>query len=305
MVYDIAIIGGGAAGLSAAIYGTRGGMSVLVLENTGFGGQVNYTYDIDNYIGLPGISGSELADRMREHAMLSGGEFKNESVREIKDFHRPVKKLITRSNIYEAKSIILATGAKPRRLGVAGEEEFAGAGVSYCATCDGAFFRGKTAVVAGGGNTAFEDALYLAGFCKKVVIMNRTSRFRASKVLVDKAHENPAIEIRTECRIEKIQGSSSSVKSVVTANTVNGRISVFDTDAVFIAIGRVPESGLIAQAAELAPDGSVITDEYMRTKTPGIFAAGDVRQTPLRQIITAAADGAVAAESAISYLTLS
>ncbi len=304
MVYDIAIIGGGAAGLSAAIYGTRGGMSVLVLENTGFGGQVNYTNDVDNYIGLPGISGSELADRMREHAMLSGGEFKNESVREIKDFNRPVKKLITRSNIYEAKSIILATGAKPRRLGVAGEEEFAGAGVSYCATCDGAFFRGKTAVVAGGGNTAFEDALYLAGFCKKVVIMNRTSRFRASKVLVDKVHENPAIEIRTECRIEKIQGSGS-VKSVVTANTVNGRISVFDTDAVFIAIGRVPESGLIAQASELAPDGSVITDEYMRTKTPGIFAAGDVRQTPLRQIITAAADGAVAAESAISYLTLS
>lgn len=304
MVYDIAIIGGGAAGMSAAIYGARGGMSVLVLENTGFGGQVNYTHDVDNYIGLPKISGSELADRMREHAMQCGGDFRTESVREIKDFMRPVKKLITRQNIYETRSVILATGAKPRKLGVAGEDEFSGAGVSYCATCDGAFFRGKTAVVAGGGNTAFEDALYLAGFCKKVIIMNRSNKFRAAKVLVDKARENPVIEIRTECRIEKIQGSGS-VKSVVTANTVNGRIAVLDTDAVFIAIGRVPESGLIASAAELAPDGSVITDEHMRTKTAGIFAAGDVRQTPLRQIITAAADGAVAAESAISYLTLS
>lgn len=303
MIYDIAIIGGGAAGLSAAVYGVRGGMSVLVLESTGFGGQINYTYDVDNYIGLPEIRGGELAQRMREHAVRVGGRFETETVREIKDIAKPVKKLVTRKNIYEAKTVILAAGAAPRKLGVAGEAEFSGAGVSYCATCDGAFYRGKNVVIIGGGNTAFEDALCLAGLCKKVTLLNRSSKFRAAQSLVDKVRENPAIEIRTDTKIEKIQGDTT-VKSVVTANTINGRIAVIDTDAVFVAIGREPKSGLLADVVRLSEDGSVITDERMRTNVPGIFAAGDVRNTPLRQIITAAADGAIAAESAIAHIRL-
>lgn len=301
MVYDIAIIGGGAAGLNAALYGSRGGMKVAVFENTGFGGQINYTYDVDNYLGIPDISGAELAEKMRAHAAKYDCEFKNEGIREIKDIASPIKKLVTRKCVYEAKTVILATGAKPRKLGVMGEDEYADAGVSYCATCDGAFSRGKTVAVIGGGNTAFEDALYLAGICKKVYIINRSAKFRAAKTLVDKAMANPVIEILTDRRIEKIQGSPA-VKSIVTAHSISGRISVLDTDAVFVAIGRIPESGLLAGAAELAADGSVITDASMRTSVPGIYAAGDVRTTPLRQIITAAADGAVAANSAIAYI---
>lgn len=303
MIYDIAVIGGGAAGLNAAIYGARGGMSVLVLENVGFGGQINYTYDVDNYIGFPSINGQELAARMKAHAERYACTFKNEGVREIRDYSRPVKKLVTRKNVYEARTVILATGAKPRKLGVAGEEELAGAGVSYCATCDGAFFAGKTAAVAGGGNTAFEDAIYLSGFCSKVYLINRSSKFRAAQALVDKAYGNPKIEILTERRIEKIQGTSC-VKSIVLAHALSGRMSVLDTDAVFIAVGRIPESGILKGIAALAEDGSVITDVHMRTSVPGIFAAGDVRNTPLRQIITAAADGAVAADAAISHIRI-
>lgn len=301
MIYDIAIIGGGAAGLNAALYGARGGMKVAVFENTGFGGQINYTYDVDNYIGFPSIGGAELAERMREHVQGYDCEFKNEGIREIKDIALPVKKLVTRRNVYGARTVILATGAKPRKLGVMGEEELAGAGVSYCATCDGAFSRGKTAAVIGGGNTAFEDALYLSSICRRVCLINRSSSFRAAKTLVEKAEANPVIEILTDRRIEKIQGDTS-VKSIVTVHSISGRVSVLDTDAVFVAIGRVPESGLLDEGVQLADDGSVITDAAMCTNIPGVYAAGDVRNTPLRQIITAAADGAVAASSAIAYI---
>ncbi len=298
MVYDIAIIGGGAAGLSAAIYAARGGMSVAVFEGTGFGGQVNFTPDVDNYPAFPKISGEELSQRFHAHAKEFDVEFKNEQIREIKDFKAKIKRLVTRKNVYEAKAVILATGAKPRRLGALGEEL---GGVSYCATCDGAFAKDKTSAVIGGGNTAFEDALYLAKICKKVYIINRSEKFRAAKTLVDKAQQTPNIEIITSRKIEKIQGMGT-VSSIVTAHSVSGRISVLDIDRLFIAIGRIPESGLYAEKAELAGDGSVITDEHMSTSVAGLFAAGDVRNTPLRQIVTAAADGAVAATSAINYI---
>ncbi|MBQ7793266.1 MAG: FAD-dependent oxidoreductase [Clostridia bacterium] len=301
MVYDIAIIGGGAAGLSAAIYAARSGMSVAVFEGTGFGGQVNYTADVDNYLGIPSVSGQALSEKMHAHAELFAVDFKTEQIREIKDYASPVKKLVTRKNIYEARSVILATGAKPRKLGVSGEDELAGAGVSYCATCDGAFAGGKTAIVVGGGNTAFEDALYLSAICKKVYIINRSENFRAAKTLVDKVRSKQNTEILTSRKIEKIQGSGA-VKSVVTSHTVSGRIAVLDADYVFIAIGRIPESGLYEGKTALAADKSVICNEHMETNVKGLFAAGDVRNTPLRQIITAAADGAVAATAAINYI---
>ncbi len=301
MIYDIAIIGGGAAGLSAAIYAMRAGMNTVIFEGTGFGGQVNFTSDVDNYLGIQNISGPELAEKMRAHAESFGCEFKTEGIREIKDYSRPIKKLITRKNIYEAKTIILATGAKPRTLDVQGEAELSGAGVSYCATCDGAFAKGKTAAVIGGGNTAFEDALYLSSLCEKVYLINRSAKFRATKILVDKALSNPKIEILKEQKIEKIQGTSS-VSSLVLAHSISGKISVLDAGAVFIAIGRIPESKLYDGIAKTAPDGSIICDENMCVGIPGIYAAGDVRNTPLRQIITAASDGAIAATSAVNYI---
>ncbi|MBS7299171.1 MAG: FAD-dependent oxidoreductase [Eubacteriales bacterium] len=301
MIYDIAIIGGGAAGLSAAIYAARGGMNTVVFEGTGFGGQVNYTSDVDNYLGIPSVSGLDLAAKMHSHANMFDCNFKSESIREIKEISHPVKKLITRKNIYEAKTIIFATGANPRKLGVLGEDELSGAGVSYCATCDGAFSKGKTAVVVGGGNTAFEDALYLAGICTKVYIINRSDKFRAAKLLVDKANLNPVIEILTNRRIEKIQGDSF-VKSVITSNTISGKIEVLNTDAVYIAIGRIPNTSLIKEYVKLSEDGSIVCDEHMNTSVSGVYAAGDVRNTPLRQIVTAASDGAIAATSAIYYI---
>ncbi len=298
MIYDVAIIGGGAAGLSAAIYAARGGMSVVVFEGTGYGGQVNFTPDVDNYPAFPLISGEELSQKLHAHAAKFPVEFKQEQIREISDYKAKVKKLVTRKNVYEVRTVILATGAKPRKLAVQGEEL---AGVSYCATCDGAFAKGKTAVVVGGGNTAFEDALYLSAICKKVYILNRSESFRAAKTLVEKAKNSANIEILTSRKIEKIQGTAS-VTSVVTSHAISGRISVLDTDYVFVAIGRIPESGLYDGKVLLADDKSVICNEHMATDITGLFAAGDVRKTPLRQIVTAAADGAVAATAAINYI---
>ncbi len=301
MIYDIAIIGGGSAGLSAALYAARGGMKVVVFENTGYGGQVNYTYDIDNYLGIPSVNGAELAEKMRAHVMKYNCTFSNEGVKQINNPLGKIKTIVTRKNTYSTKAVIIATGATPKKLGIMGEEEFIGNGVSYCATCDGAFSKGKTATVIGGGNTAFEDAIYLSSLCSKVYIINRSNRFRAEKTLVEKAYNTHNIEIITEQRPEKIQGDAG-VKSLVLAHSVSGRISLLDTNSVFIAIGRNPKSELVSDFVKLAGDASIITDEKMRTNIPGIFAAGDVRNTPLRQIITAAADGAVAATSAISYI---
>lgn len=301
MIFDIAIIGGGCAGLSAALYGARGGMKVAVFENTGIGGQINYTYDIDNYLAVPSISGPELTEKMRNHVEKYNCTFLTEGVKQISNPGAKIKTIITRKNTYSAKTIILATGATPRKLGIMGEEEFTGNGVSYCATCDGAFSKGKIATVIGGGNTAFEDALYLSALCTKVYIVNRSAKFRAEKTLVEKAYSTHNIEIITEHKPEKIQGDTG-VKSLVLSNTISGKVSLLDTNSVFIAIGRDPKSTLLSGIVNLAPDMSVITDSHMRTNVNGIFAAGDVRNTPLRQIITATADGAVAATSAISYI---
>jgi len=301
MNYDIAIIGGGAAGLSAAIYSARGGMKTVLFESTGFGGQVNSTSDVDNYLGLFGVSGAELSQKMHSHAEKFDVDFKTDKVREIKHLPNGAKKIVTRKETFDVKAIIIATGANPRKLEIPGENEFSGSGVSYCATCDGAFMKGKTVAVIGGGNTAFEDALYLSKIAKTVYLINRSSKFRADKLLVDKASKTPNISIITDTRPEKIQGDMT-VKSLVVSHSVSGKMKVIDLDAVFIAVGRIPETSLVEGILDVAPDKSIITDEKMRTSVLGIFAAGDVRNTPLRQIITAAADGAVAANTAIGYI---
>lgn len=302
MLYDTIIIGAGPAGLSAAIYSARGGLKTLVLESMGVGGQMNYTYEVANYPGVTGNpTGAELAARMREQAVASGAFIGNETVKQIEDLNKSEKLVLTRKNTYTAKTIIFATGAKAKKLGSDGEERFSGMGVSYCASCDGAFFRGQVTAVVGGGNTAFEDALYLSRFCKKVYLIHRSEKFRASDVLIKATEKEEKIEIIKNCVVEKIIGDST-VSSLELKDTRLGIKSTLDCSGLFVAVGRIPTTNAISEEILTDKNGFVVTDEKMCTNIDGVFAAGDVRSTPLRQIVTAAADGAVAATSAIEYV---
>ncbi len=293
MDFDVIIIGAGPSALSAGIYSGRAGLKALILSPQGAGGQVSYTNEIENYPGFTG-SGAELAEKMYNQAKNAGVVFAGEQAQEIRQTSGTWS-VRTRRGEYRAKAVIIATGASPRKLGADGEERLTGAGVSYCATCDGAFYKDKTVMVAGGGNTAFSDALYLSRFCRRVYLVHRSENFRASRILRDRVFACGKIIVRTNEVVEKIQGENA-VKSVVLKHTLSSHISVAETDAVFVAIGREPQSGIARGLCEIDKDGYIITDEKMRTDKPGLYAVGDVRNTPLRQIITAAADGAVAAE---------
>lgn len=301
-MYDIIIIGGGAAGMSAAIYGARSAAKVLVLEGMSVGGQMNLTYEIDNYPGIfTSPSGTDLALMMREHASKFDIEFKTETVKEIVGADDNIKVVITRKNTYETRSIIFATGANPKKLGVEGEDRFYGTGVSYCATCDGAFFKGQDTVVVGGGNTAFEDALYLSRFCKTVYLVHRRNGFRAEATMVNAAKQNPKIKFILNSTIEKINGDTS-VSDVTVKNLETGDVTTLSTSGVFIAIGTDANTALASKYVHINEQGFIVTDRYMQTNVKGIYAAGDVRDTPLRQVITAASDGAIAATSALHYI---
>lgn len=302
-MYDIIIIGGGAAGMNAALYAGRGGMKTLLIEKLACGGQTVKTYEVDNYLGFADKpSGLELAQAMENHAKKFGAEFTAESVKEIRDADKPIKTIITRRNEYRTKSIIFATGARPKKLGIKGEDEFFGAGVSYCATCDGAFFKGRDVVVIGGGNTACEDALYLANFCDNVYMLNRSKKFRAAATILDRVRANSSITIYTDIVSESFEGTSS-LERVIVKNTVTGERGFINAAGAIVAIGIAPESELAKSCGvETCQLGFIKTDMYMKTNIDGIFAAGDVRVTPLRQVITAAADGAVAASSAVNYV---
>lgn len=302
-MYDIIIIGGGAAGLSAAIYAMRGGMKTLVLEKVATGGQATKTYEIDNYPGFANApSGPELMQEFLKHAQKYDVEIRTEAVREIENIDGDIKTVKTRKGTYETRTIILATGATPRKLGVPGEAEFTGAGVSYCATCDGAFFKGLDTVVIGGGNTAMEDALYLARFCEHVFIMNRSKNFKASKTLFDKVKAEPRITVYTDMISEGFAGNGR-LEKVLARNTETGEQGFINASGVIIAIGITPENTIAKKyGVELCERGFIKTDMYLATNIPGVYAAGDCRVSPLRQVVTAAADGAVAATSAINYI---
>lgn len=293
MDFDVIIIGGGPGGLSCALYCGRANLKTLVLEGGGVGGQVNLTHEIDNYLGFFG-SGIELSEKMKSQTEKFGVTILSEKVKEICDANKPLKTVKTRRNTYRAKAIVIATGANPRHLGVDGEDRLFGAGVSYCATCDGAFFKDKTVTVVGGGDVALEDAVYLSKFCRAVYLIHRRDGFRANAKLLERVKGTPKILVRTNEVVEKIQGDAA-VKSLVLRNTISSKMSVLDTEAVFVAIGREPETSLVADLGILNEWGYIETDINMCTKIPGIYAVGDVRNTPLRQIVTAAADGAVAA----------
>ena len=290
-LYDVIIIGSGPAGLSAAIYAKRAKLSSLTIEaNFASGGQVLNTYEVDNYPGLPGISGMDLGSTLRAHAEKMGAEFSRERVKELV-LDEEIKIVRTRKNEYHARTVILATGAEHRALNVPGEKELSGMGVSYCATCDGAFFKDKTVAVIGGGDVAVEDAIFLARTCKKVYVIHRRDALLAL----------PNVEMVWDTVVDSIEGNEM-VSGVKVTNKKTGETGVITVDGVFIAVGIVPVSALIAGTVETDEAGYIKAGEDGVTSVPGVFAAGDVRTKQLRQIITAAADGANCVTSVEKYL---
>ena len=299
-MYDLIIIGSGPAGLSAAVYGKRSGLNLLVLEkNPMSGGQVLNTYEVDNYLGMPGINGFDMGVQFRQHADKLGVEFKEAEVSAIED--RGGTKIVrTNGEELETKAVILATGAVHAHLGVPGEEELAGMGVSYCATCDGAFFRGKTVAVVGGGDVALEDAIYLARTCEKVYLIHRRDELRGAMILQEEFKSLPNVEILYSHVVEEIQGSDS-VEGIRIRNLKTEEVSVLPVAGLFVAVGIRPGTELVRELTACDEGGYVLAGEDCATQMPGLFVAGDVRRKPIRQIVTAVSDGANAAVAAGAY----
>ncbi len=292
--YDVVIVGGGPAALGAAVYACRAGLTVLIAEKVLEGGQLNLTTTIDNYLGFPNIEGKELALRMKEHAESLGTHFLNEAVEEV-IVGGGSKAVRTESDrIVNAKVLMIATGAEPKKLSADGEREFVGKGISYCATCDGYFFKDKHVAVVGGGDTAINDALYLSKIASSVTVIHRRDKLRAVKILQDKAFSNPKIKFVLDSVVERFEGDQR-LRSVILKNVKTGELSRLDVDGVFIAIGLTPNSSLVKDLVQLDEQGYIITNEWMETSMKGIYAIGDVRKKNVRQIVTAVADGAVAA----------
>ena len=302
MIYDVIILGSGPAGLSAAVYAQRARLNTLIIEEKPMsGGQILDTYEVDNYPGLPGISGFELGQKFRTHADQLGAEFVNEQVQELKDLGEK-KLVVTEKSSYETRTLILATGARHRKLNVPGEKELAGVGVSYCATCDGAFFRGKTVAVVGGGDVALEDALFLARGCEKVYLIHRREEFRGARILQERVRESDNIELVLNSNVIEILGEQM-VTSVLVHNHVKNERHELQVQGVFIAVGISPNVAAAGGLVEQDQQGYIKAGEDAVTSVPGIFAAGDVRTKQLRQVITAASDGANAVISAERYLS--
>lgn len=300
-LYDLAILGAGPAGISAAIYAARVRLNTLWIERKfAQGGQIVDTYEVDNYPGLPGINGMELGEKMAAHAEKLGLTPLRENVVSV-ETEDEVKIIRTKKNEYRARTVILAFGAAHRTLGVPGEEALSGMGVSYCATCDGAFFRDRTVAVIGGGNVAAEDAILLSRTCKKVYVIHRRDKMRADQILQEKLFACENVEMIWDTVPVSIEGEEM-VSGIKLQNKKTGEEKVLSLDGVFIAVGIVPNTELFGDLVKLDESGYIVAGEDCVTSTPGIFAAGDIRTKQLRQVITAAADGANAVISAEKIL---
>lgn len=301
-MYDVIIVGAGPAGLTAGIYAARGGLKVAIVELAMPGGQAASTENIENYPGFPdGINGYELMNSFHKQALTFGVEFIFEEVKKL-DLKEPVKKIHTSSQVLEAHAIIVAAGSRPRLLGVPGEDLFRGRGVSYCATCDGAFFKGKKLVVVGGGDAAIEEGAYLTKFAEEVIIVHRRASFRASQIAMNRAKDNPKIRFVLNAVVEEILGSDH-VEGVRIHEVLSGETREIAADGVFIYIGADPNAQFIDGEIETDDRGYILTDLRLQTNIVGVYAAGDIRNTPLRQVATAVGDGALAAVEIEKYLS--
>lgn len=300
-IYDVVIIGSGPAGLTAAVYGKRAELKMIVIEKEmASGGQILNTYEVDNYPGLPGINGYDLGMKFREHAEKLGAEFSNDEVLRIEAADGEFT-VVGEERTYVTKSVIIATGAQHRKLSVIGEDELTGMGVSYCATCDGAFFRNKVAAVVGGGDVAIEDAIFLARMCKKVYLIHRRNQLRGAKTLQTQLFNQENVEIIWDTVVDEIEGGDQ-VESLTIRNANTDETRKLAVDGVFIAVGINPQSEAFNNLVEM-DHGYIKAGEDCETNIPGIFAVGDVRTKQLRQISTAVSDGANAITSVERYLT--
>lgn len=301
MVYDVVIIGGGPAGLTAGLYTARNGRKVALIEMGMPGGQAVRTDIIENYPGFPGgISGAELMQRFLDQALRFNLELITGWVKEV-DLKSDPKRIFTHDKEYLAKTVIIASGARPRKLGVPGEEKFQGAGVSYCAVCDGAFFKDKKIMVVGGGDSALEEGTFLTKYAREVIIVHRRDSFNAANVYQDRVKANPKVSFRLDTVVEEILGQEK-VEKVRLKNLKTGEVTEEATDGIFIFIGSQPNTEFLGGQLRLDERGYIVTNDQLGCSEPGVFAAGDVRRKGLRQVSTAVGDGAVAAISAERYL---
>ncbi len=299
---DVVIVGGGPAGLSAGIYCGRAMLETLIVEEKSAGGQLMITDKIENYPGFPeGIGGFELTERLKEHAKKFGAKIKEYNKVEKVVKEGKVFKVFAGEETITAKAVIWAGGVVPKTLGVPGEKEFLGRGVSYCAVCDGAFFKGMEVAVVGGGDSALQESLFLTNFASKVYIIHRRDSFRAIKILQEKVKEHPKIEVLFNRVVEEIKGDKF-VESLVLRNKETNQTETLKVSGVFVFIGNSPNVEGVKDLVELSESGFIKTNENLETKTPGLFAAGDVREKPLRQVVTAVSDGAISAMSAYHYI---
>ena len=300
--YDIVILGAGPAGLAAGLYAARGNMKTLILEKLIPGGQLNNTSDVENYPGMDHMTGPQISQAMEEQTKRFGCEITNNVEITNVEVSNEIKLIETNKGTFSSKVLIIATGSEYKKLGVPGEKEYSGKGVSYCAVCDGAFFKEKDLIVVGGGDSAVEEGTFLTKFAKKVTIVHRRGEFRAEKIIQDRAFRNPKISVIWNTTVPEIKGDGNSVTGVKLKDVTSNKETEFKCDGVFIYVGLVPNTELFKGKVKMDGAGRIITNERMETNIPGVYAAGDVRETPLRQAVTAASDGSLAATLAINYV---
>ncbi|MDW0118407.1 thioredoxin-disulfide reductase [Sporosarcina thermotolerans] len=300
-IYDVIIIGAGPAGMTAAVYTSRANLSTLMLERGIPGGQMANTEEIENYPGFESILGPDLSQKMFDHAKSFGAEYAYGDVNEIID-GVSYKTIISGKKEYKARAIIITTGAEYKKMGVPGEADLTGRGVSYCAVCDGAFFKGREIVVIGGGDSAVEEGAYLTRFADKVTIIHRRDELRAQKILQDRAFANEKIDFIWNSTVKQVNGQDGKISSVTLVSTVDGTEREMETQGMFVYIGMDPLTAPFKNLDILDDHGYIVTNEEMETKVPGIYAAGDVRQKTLRQVVTATGDGSIAAQACQKYI---